>query len=175
MTTPEFSRLVRVDSIGSAGRDIAIEADESERAALARRFGLLAVERVSARASLTRGGDTTIVEGRLSAAVTQSCVVTAEPVEAALDEAFTLEFRRQPEGGSRDEEVELGADELDVIFHDGTTIDIGEAVAETLALGLDPFPRGAGAQDALRRAGVTSEVEAGPFGALAALKEKPPP
>ena len=35
--TPEFSRPVRIDSIGEAGRTIAVEADAGERAALVRR------------------------------------------------------------------------------------------------------------------------------------------
>ena len=37
---------------------------------------------------------------------------------------------------------------------------------------LDPYPRSANAEDALRVAGVISEEEAGPFAAFAALKEK---
>ena len=42
MTAPEFSRPVRIDTLGAAPRNVAIEADEAERAALARRFGLIA-------------------------------------------------------------------------------------------------------------------------------------
>ena len=71
-----------------------------------------------------------------------------------------------------DEEVELKADDLDTSFHDGAAIDLGTAVADTLALELDPYPRSANAEEALREAGVVSEEEAGPFAALAALKAK---
>ncbi|HEV2747118.1 MAG TPA: DUF177 domain-containing protein, partial [Allosphingosinicella sp.] len=42
----------------------------------------------------------------------------------------------------------------------------------TLALSLDPFPRSPAAAEALKAAGVKSEEEAGPFGALAALRDK---
>jgi hypothetical protein len=45
-------------------------------------------------------------------------------------------------------------------------------VADELSLALDPYPRSAGAEDALRDAGVLSEEQAGPFAALAALKGK---
>ena len=57
---------------------------------------------------------------------------------------------------------------------DGTrgAIDLGEVAAETMALALAPFPRGPGADAALKQAGVLSEGEAGPFGALAGLLKK---
>ena len=71
-----------------------------------------------------------------------------------------------------EEEVELSESEMDVVFHDGAAIDVGEAVAETLSLGLDPYPRAPGADEALKAAGVKSEEEAGPFAALAGLRDK---
>ncbi len=67
--------------------------------------------------------------------------------------------------------VALGESELDVIFYEGGTIDIGEAVAETLFLALDPYPRAPQAEEALRAAGVISEEEVRPGGALAGLKD----
>jgi len=77
-----------------------------------------------------------------------------------------------PAVGGPDEEVELSERELDLIFYDGTAIDLGEAVAETLALSLDPYPRAPNAEEALKAAGVKSEEEAGPFAALAGLRDK---
>ena len=62
--------------------------------------------------------------------------------------------------------------ELDVVFYDGAAIDLGEAVAETLVLSLDPYPRAPGAGETLKAAGVKSEEEAGPFGALVGLRDK---
>ncbi|MBN9990995.1 hypothetical protein JND45_16805, partial [Listeria monocytogenes] len=59
---------------------------------------------------------------------------------------------------------------LDTMPYDGAAIDLGEAAAETMALALDPFPRGPNAAAALRAAGVISEEEAKPAGALAGLK-----
>ena len=46
-----------------------------------------------------------------------------------------------------------------------------KAVA-TRALVVDPFPRSAGADAALREAGVLTEAEASPFAALAKLKKR---
>jgi uncharacterized metal-binding protein YceD (DUF177 family) len=172
MTEPEFSRPVRIDTLGEAPRTVAIEAEAGEREALARRFGLVAIHSLSAEAGLSRAGETVIAEGRLEANVTQSCVATAAPLEAALDEPFRIEFRPQPSIESPEEEVELGEGDLDVTFYDGASVDLGEAVAETLSLALDPYPRAPGAEEALREAGVKDESEAGAFAALAGLRDK---
>jgi len=172
MSTPEFSRTVRADTLGAEPRTMEIEADETERAALARRFDLVAVGRLSARADLVGRGAEVVANGRIDAAVTQSCVASGEPVDVEIDEPFALMFRPAPEPGRPDEEVELSEGELDVVFYEGAAIDLGEAVAETLALALDPYPRAPGAAEALKAAGVKSEEEAGPFGALAALRDK---
>jgi len=172
MTSPEFSRPVRIDTLGEGPRALSIEADETERNALARRFGLVAVEALSAEAELVRKGDEVRAAGRLRARVVQSCVATAEPIAADLDEPFEIVFRPQIDSARTDEEVELSESEMDVVFYDGSAVDMGEAVAETLSLSLDPYPRIADAEDRLKAAGVKSEEEAGPFGALAGLRDK---
>jgi hypothetical protein len=58
------------------------------------------------------------------------------------------------------------------VFHDGAVVDLGTALADSLSLTLDPYPRSPQAADALKEAGVLSEDQAGPFSALAALKGK---
>ena len=173
---PEFSRTVRIDTLGASPRQLGIGADEAERAALAERFGLPAIERLSAEASIKRAGEEVRAEGTLSASVVQSCVATGVPVPAEVEEEFSLVFRPHPQGLSEEEEIELSEGELDVIFYDGAAVDIGEAVAETLSLSLEPYPRSPEAEAALREAGVKTEeeqrAESSPFAALAALKDK---
>lgn len=169
---PEFSRPVRVDTIGEEPRGMEIAAEPAEKEALARRFGLVAIHSLSAKAALSRNGGALIAEGRLKAKVTQSCVASAAPLEAAIDEPFRIEFRPEPTADTPDEEVELSESEMDVVFYDGASIDLGEAVAESLSLSLDPWPRAPGAEEVLKAAGVKGEDEAGPFAALAALKDK---
>ncbi len=177
MTAPEFSRPVRVDSLGATSRALQLTANPQERAALAKRFDLATLDRLEAQVSLSRTADEDIaLNGRIVAEASQSCVVTGEPVAQRIDRAFELLFRVHPAGGATDDEVELGEGELDVVFHDGGLIDVGEAVAETLALNLDPYPRADGSAEALKVAGVKDEdearSEASPFAALAALKDK---
>jgi uncharacterized metal-binding protein YceD (DUF177 family) len=176
MTEPEFSRTARIDTLGTEPRMLSFGANEQERAALARRFELVAIDRLSAEAELTRTGDTVRARGTLSAEVTQSCVASGAPIPAQVEEDFAIEFRPPPEGGSAEEEIELSEGELDVVFYSGSSVDVGEAVAETLWLSLEPFPRAPEAEDALKEAGVKSEEEAArelsPFAGLAALKDK---
>ena len=176
MSGSEFSRLFRIDTLGPSPRAVTIGAGEEERAALARRFALRAIGALAAEAELSRSGEAVTAAGTVRARVTQSCVATGEPVEAAVEEPFRIVFRRHPEVGGPEEEIELSESELDTIFYDGAAIDLGDAVAETMSLALDPFPRSPAAEAALREAGVRSEeearAEASPFAGLAALKGK---
>ena len=59
-----------------------------------------------------------------------------------------------------------------MVFYDASAIDVGEAVAETLLLNLDPYPRAPDAEEALKEAGVKSEEEVGPLGALSGLGDQ---
>jgi len=169
---PEFSRPVRIDTLGEGNRSLSIEADAAERAALAERFGLITLDALSADAALRREGDLVFVEGRIKASAAQACVASGASVPAAIDEPFSLRF--VPEGEEGGEEIELDAEDFDTIGYAGSAIDLGEAVAETLALSLDPFPRSPDADAILKAAGVLSEEEVvtGPFAALKALKDK---
>ena len=172
----EFSRLYRLEALSEEPRPIEIEANPAEREALARRFELVAIEALGAVGTLVRRGEAVEAAGTLRARVVQSCVATAEPVEAAVEEGFRVEFRPLPAGGRPEEEIELDEGELDIVFYEGGAVDLGEAVAQTLLLALDPYPRSPAAEAALREAGVKSEeearIESSPFAALAALKDK---
>ena len=163
--TPEFSRPERLDAIGGGARHLTIEADAAERAALAARFGLVAVDRLAARLDLHRDAGGIVVRGRVEGAVTQACVVTDAPVVTRIDEPLALRFvDEMPDA----DEIELDADDCDTVPIEGGAIDLGEAVAETMALALDPYPRAPGAEAVLRAAGVMTEDEAKPSGKLAA-------
>ena len=166
----EFARVERLDTIGGEERAVSIAADEAERLALARRFRLVAVDRLEATFAIRREAGGIAARGRVTAAVVQACAVTGDPVPAAVDEDVSLRFV-EPVGPGQDE-VELSGDALDTIEIDGGGIDLGEAAAETMALALDPFPRSPQAAVVLKQAGVLSEEEAGAFGALAELKAK---
>ena len=170
--TPEFSRPHRLDQIGTGESNITVEADEKERTALARRFDLVALDHLAARFVLRRDATGVRAAGHLSASVTQSCGVTGEPLPAKIEEDFAIRFLPEPGEDESHDEIELAAEDLDTVFYTGSALDLGETAAETLALALDPFPRSPNAAEVLKQAGVISEEEAGPFGALAGLKDK---
>ena len=144
---PELSRLIALEAIGEEEISKPIEATAAERSALAARFGLLAIDRLAATVRLVRakGDDLVRVAGQFQAEVTQSCVVSLAPVPSRLEESFTLLY------STRGEAVQAGAE----IFVDPDLddppepvppggIDLGESVAEQVALALDPYPRAKG-------------------------------
>lgn len=145
MTQPEFHRPVAVLNLPSAGQTLELEADAGERAALARRLELLALDRLTARLTLKpiAGGPMLRVFGRFAAVATQACVVTLEPVPAEIEESVDLRFGPAREAAR---EVTVGFDEEEPPepIEDGR-IDLGELLAQLLSLALDPYPRAPGA------------------------------
>ena len=166
----DFAHRLPLDRIRD-GERIDLVADEAECSAIAKRLGLASLDRLEAHAVIECKGKKIRASGRVKAALAQYCAASNEPVPERIDESFELHFLPEP-SGLPDDEVELGASDLDVVFHDGAGIELGAAIADTLALALDPFPRGPNADEALKAAGVLSEDQAGPFAILAKLKGK---
>lgn len=165
----DFAHRLLIDRIGNGDR-IDLVADEAERSAIAKRLGLLSLDRLDAHASLDRDGSKVRASGRIRASLEQSCIATGDPVAEHLDEPFEVIFVPEPAGGRSSEEVELAGEDCDVVFHDGGSIDLGSAIADTLALVMNPYPRIAAADAALKEAGVMTEEQASPFAVLAKLR-----
>jgi uncharacterized metal-binding protein YceD (DUF177 family) len=165
----DFAHRLTLDRIRDGDR-LDLAADSAECAAVAARLGLASLDRLDAHVVLRRDGTTIQASGRVKASLEQRCVATGDPLPVHVDEAFDLRFVPEPKVAGGDEEFELATEELDTLFHDGLAIDLGAAIADSLALGLDPYPRGPQAEDALREAGVIPEDEARPFSALSGLK-----
>ncbi len=166
---PEFSRPMTLAAAARQSDAIDLAADGVECAALARRFGLPEIDRLAASLSLRVVDDAVHATGTIAAALTQSCAATGEPIAVTIAEPFALRF--EPEPSDVAEEVEVDSADCDVLYYEGEAIDLGEAVAQTLLLSLDPYPRIAEADAVLRAKGVKSEEEGGAFGALAALRD----
>jgi hypothetical protein len=179
----EIERIVDLDRMGPGGAALEIVASDSERAALAKRFGFLGLPSLSARVTVDRRpGGLVVVEGRLRGRLVQACVLTLDPVPQDLDDAFRIVFKRDldderdPESGETVLSAQLDAPEP----LSGSVLDVGEIVAEQLSLIADPYPRRAGArlEDVLpkpRRDGRRGapEQRRHPFAGLAALRDKP--
>lgn len=163
---PEFSRRVPLARLGPEPFRQEIAAGEAECAALARRFDLVAVDRLAAVVELVRPGqrpDRILLRAAFDAAFVQSCVVTLDPIPGAVSQHFELIY-----GPPELEEEGAGGAEDDAAFEPlvGEAIDIGEAVAQEFALALPPFPR---SPDADLAATPPIADEPGPFAALARL------
>ncbi len=166
----DFAHRVPLDRIRD-GERMDLTADETERARIAERLRLESLSRMEAHVMLGRDGDRVRAEGRVRASLEQSCVATGQPVAEHVDEPFEIVFVPEPQDGRPDEEIELSEEECDTVFYDGSAIDLGTAIADSLALSINPYPRSAEADEALKEAGVLNEEQAGTFAALAALKK----
>ncbi len=166
----EFSHFVKLDEIGAGPSKVKLSADSEARNGLVARFNLAALDSLDAELAVSRGAKGVLAEGRISATLSQYCIATGDPVPAVLDEPVAIRFIPEPIVGA-DAEIELNADDCDTMFFDGQGVDLGEAVAQTLGLALDPYPRSPDAQKALKAAGVKAEDEVEPLGALAGLKD----
>lgn len=134
----ELSHRVGRESWRDGASKGGFSASESERAALAARFGIASVDalRVDYTISEDDTPGTARLDGRLHADVTQLCTVTLAPVAQSLDEAFSVVLVDGP-SEPEDEDFEF--------LSDGT-VDVGEVAAQYLAVALDPYPRAAGGE-----------------------------
>lgn len=166
MSAAEFSRLI--DPRAADGRAVDLVASPAERAALARRFALIAIEALAARLVLTRAGEAVLAAGRLEGRVIQPCAISGEPFEVAIAAPLVLRF--VPAGAPAPAEDALTGEEVDDIAYDGAEFDLGEAVAQSLALAIDPYAAGPNAEAA--RARLSDEGAVGPFAALARVSPR---
>lgn len=168
---PEFSRRVDIREI--TDRPIQLSATSAECAALARRFGIVAVRRLAAEVSLEPRGGIIAVTGQLTADIVQSCAVSAEDLTMHIAEPLSLRFIPARTPARTDVEIELAAQDCDDIEYTGTAFDLGEEVAQSLGLAINPFAVGPLAEEARRQAGLLDPEAAGPFAALQGLKNLP--
>ncbi len=167
---------VALDEIPNHGLHITIDAPAAVRAqVLALVAGLASVHdlpKLSAVFDLTRRGSKVHVTGHVSAKVAQTCVVTLEPIESAIEETVDVLYAPAAAGAAEPETVVYGSDpnaakEPPEPLIDGK-VDIGALATEFLVLGIDPHPRKAGAEFPPFKVG---DDGAGAFAALAALKK----
>jgi uncharacterized metal-binding protein YceD (DUF177 family) len=172
----EFSRVFRVDELPPGGLSVTLTAEPTEREALARRFGLLALHALTATARLvprpgSRSGRSVTVEGRFEAEVEQECVVTLEPVRNVVADRFAVMFAESAVPSEAELLLDAEGEDPPEPLVDGA-FDLGEAVAELVALAIEPYPRAPGAVFEAPAAGAEPE-KVSPFAVLRRLSAKP--
>lgn len=165
---PEFSRKVDIREIGD--KPVHLSANAEECAALARRFGIVAIQRLEAEVSLEPRGQTIRATGTLFADIVQSCAISAEDLPLHIIEPLLIRFVPTRAAPRPQAEIELAAEDCDEVEYTGTTFDLGEEVAQSLAVAIDPFAVGPMAEEARRKAGLLDAKNSGPFAGLKDLK-----
>ncbi len=133
MPVVEFSRPFQVSRVSPGGSFEKLNADRSECEALAKRYGIPAVHSVKAELEVKpwRGGGLK-VKGEISCELDVVSVVSLEVFRES--NVFPVQRYYLPETSASGAE-----DDVDAIV--GGHIYLGERVAETIALELDPYPR----------------------------------
>jgi uncharacterized metal-binding protein YceD (DUF177 family) len=172
-----FSRPLKVEEIRQGARG-EINATKAEMAAVAGLLDLVGLDGLSFTYRLQRAdGDRLRLTGTLKAKVTQTCVISLEPVEAEIEVLVEAEFWpahliEELEERAEDQ-INLGLGDWPEPIKDGK-IDLGPLIYETLATGLDPYPKRKGASfEWSQRASETgASGGSGPFAALRQLKRR---
>jgi len=166
-----WSVPVAVEDIPETGLHVDIEAPPAARAAVAVLGDLRAVEELNGAFDLTRKGASVHVTGKVRGRVGQTCVVTLDPVESAIEESVDLEFAPPASAATVAAEIKSlePSDGPPEALIDGK-VDLGALATEFLILGIDPYPRKPGAEFSPPAVGDAGEH---PFAALAALKRSP--
>lgn len=170
----DFTRIMTVEEAHRQIDPLIVKTSAEECAAVAERFDWIGTSGLTATLRFSGSGPVVVIAGNVRAAVTQTCVATARPITTRVNAPFTVRLvpMAQMEAEAEACEVELSDVALDSIGYDDARFDVADIIAETLALSLDPWPRTPDADAWLQAQGVISEQVAGPFAALAALKDR---
>lgn len=166
------TRSVRLGELARGPLSVEIAPDPAERAAIAKRLGLLSLPGLAARLTVRPWLDGAEIGGAFEATVEQECGVSLEPFEQAV--SGELDLRVVPAGSphapqSGEAEVELAPDAPDppdVLA--GDEIDLLNYVVEHLSLEIDPFPRRPGAEFDYQN----PKDDDSPFAVLKELKDR---
>ncbi|MEB3702853.1 DUF177 domain-containing protein [Candidatus Bealeia paramacronuclearis] len=139
MTIVEFSRILSLEEFRASKVQKSLEATPQECEKLAQRLGLLKLENLKAKVSVSReSSGLIIVEGELEAKIEQECVRTLEPLSTFIRAPFELRFVTQAKSKYMSEENDLSSLDAPEILEEDF-LDLGEIVAQSLSLEIDPY------------------------------------
>jgi uncharacterized metal-binding protein YceD (DUF177 family) len=166
-TVGPFSRPFDVRNLPAQGTEMHVVATDEECTALAKDFGLPAIQSLSAVYKLKSSVKGVHVIGVVKARITQICVVTLEPFDSDIEEDAEVDFA-ESSGMPPEPPTEMHEYEPPDEIVNGE-IDLGALTAEFLALGLDPYPRKPGVEFNYRD---PANEEDSPFAALRGLNKE---
>ncbi|CAM9318178.1 unnamed protein product, partial [Choristocarpus tenellus] len=142
LVSPEFSRPEDISDLSRKSRHIVVEANDEERAALANRFNVEGIKRLRGSVKILRSNiySRILIKGQIEAEVDQLCRATLRPLTSIIESDFETDMQvvsfddlsstlwAMEEGGEADDEIQ-----------EGDPLDVGEVVAQELALKIDPY------------------------------------
>jgi len=187
--TTEWPVPVREEDIGDKPLEMEISPSKEQAKALAERLEVISLDSLRAHLRLARegGGQIIHITGRLEGEVTQSCVVTAEPLQNTVSEDFEAWYadpdaavllakaRKEREMRHKHGESPILEEHEDPEAIIDGVIDVGELCAQYLCLAIDQYPHAQGAEHELvehGQSGATPAERENPFAALKDWKEK---
>lgn len=151
---PEWSHRVMADQISHRPTKLTLTASPQERKDLARRLRVQSIEEATATLTLARETGSSIIHigGHVEGRLTQSCIVTGQPIAESIAEDFESWYadpaQAVPFVKARREKLLRGDREIEILperddpelVTDGF-IDVAELAAQYLSLGINPYPR----------------------------------
>jgi uncharacterized metal-binding protein YceD (DUF177 family) len=134
--------------LGNAGDQVAFAASDAERAAIAKWSAIVSLETFNVRVDISKlAANRFGLAFHLTADVTQSCVVTLEPVKSRMERGFSRELhfigpaRHKPVSDDSGpdlilDSLEEGPEEIESLHYD-----LAGPVLEEFVLALEPYPR----------------------------------
>jgi hypothetical protein len=167
---------VKLDDIpADGGLDAEFEVGAAERGQIAKRLDLAELKSLRLSFHLEHlGRGRASMRGTLEADLVQTCVVTLEPVPAAIREEIALEFWPERQLAEREEQIDDPQMHRPVDWPEPIRngyLDLGPLTYETLATAIDPYPRKKGAVLEWRETG-EEPPHLGPFSALSRLRPR---
>ncbi|MEQ9198503.1 MAG: DUF177 domain-containing protein [Rhodospirillales bacterium] len=163
-------------TIGPRQTNLLITATQAECRAAADDLGVVSVPSLAATGTVTRRKDMVRLSLKITADITQTCVVTLEPLESRVACELKRVFTTRPPVENAEVDIDpLSDDPPDPL--EGGLVPIRDAILEQILLEIDPYPRKEGLSyveildDDDDGTGKADE-KASPFAALAALKDK---
>ncbi|MDG1438042.1 MAG: DUF177 domain-containing protein [Emcibacteraceae bacterium] len=144
----ELSRPYNLEKVLKAGTELKVVANNQECVKLSERFSIPKVVSLNADCVIKKlaqkhKGDF-LLNVKMEAEVIQQCVLSLNDVPESIDEEFSIIFQIISESGddkTDEREVEFNMEDDDVEIISGFDIDVGEYIAEYLALSIRPYPR----------------------------------
>lgn len=172
-----------IDHIPLDGLSVHFELGDYDRAKLEQTLELVALEDLAANLEvLPLGQGSFRVLGKLSASVTQNCVLSLDPVMSVISEHIDVEFRPRLSADAEKISAFSGdSDDQDILTskevegYDAGKLELGALISEIVTSAIDSYPRKPGVQFASTHGGGVDQVAersttGSPFSKLASLK-----